>query len=60
MFISVHECLTANEIDNNNSNCEVIWAEDQTQGKPITIGAFADHLLPKKVLCSMQVGKTTY
>ena len=40
MFISVHECLTAIEIDNNNINCEVIWAEVQTQGKPITIGAF--------------------
>ena len=40
MFISVHESLTAIEIDNNNSNCEVIWAEVQTQGKPITIGAF--------------------
>ena len=40
MFISVHESLAAIEIDNNNSNCEVIWAEVQTQGKPITIGAF--------------------
>ena len=26
VFISVHESLTAIEIDNNNSNCEVIWA----------------------------------
>ena len=40
MLISVHESLTAIEIDDNNSNCEVIWAEVQTQGKPITIGAF--------------------
>ena len=40
MFISVHESLTAIEIDNNNSNCEVIWAEVQTQGKPNTTGAF--------------------
>ena len=39
MFIFVHESLTSIEIDNNNSNCEVIWAEVQTQGKPITIGA---------------------
>ena len=40
MFISVHESLIAIEIDNNNSNCEVIWAEVQTQGNPITIDAF--------------------
>ena len=40
MFISVHKNITAIEIDNNNSKCEVIWTEVQTQGKPITIGAF--------------------
>ena len=46
VFISVQESLTAIEIDNNNSNCEVIWAEVQTQGKPTII----DSLLPKRVL----------
>ena len=40
VFISVHESLSAIEIDNHNSNCDVIWAEEQTQGRPITIGAF--------------------
>ena len=40
MLISVHLSLTAIEIDDNNGNCEVIWAEVQTQGKPITIGAY--------------------
>ena len=59
MFISVHESLTAIEIDNNNSNCEVIWAEVQTQGKPITIGAFyrppsAKESSPKDLACSIQ------
>ena len=55
VFISVNECLTAIEIDNNNSNCEVIWAEVQTQGKPITIGAFyrppANESSPKDLAC---------
>ena len=40
MYICVHESLTAIEIDNHNSNCEVLWAEVQAQGKPIAIGAF--------------------
>ena len=40
MFISVHESLSAIEKDNHNSSCEVISAEEQTQGKPITVGAF--------------------
>ena len=58
MFISVHESLTAIEIYNNNSNCEVIWAEVQTQGKPITIGAFyrppsAKESSLKDLACSM-------
>ena len=39
VFIFVHESQTAIEID-NNTNCDVILAEVQTQGKPITIGAF--------------------
>ena len=38
MSISVHESLTDNEIDDHISNCEVIWAEVLTKGKPITIG----------------------
>ena len=59
MFIFVHESLTAIEIDNNNSNCEVIWAEVQTQGKPITIGAFyrppsAKESSLKDLACSIQ------
>ena len=59
MFISVHESLTAIEIDNNNSHCEVIWAEVQTQGKPITIGAFyrppaAKESSLKDLACSIQ------
>ena len=59
MLISVHESLTAIEIDNHNSNCEVIWAEVQTQGKPITIGAFYRPLSAKEsslkdLACSMQ------
>ena len=59
VFISVHESLTAIEIDNSNSNCEVIWADVLTQGKPITVGAF--YRLPsakesslKDLACSMQ------
>ena len=39
VFISVNESQTAIEIDSHNSNCEVIWAEVLTHGKPITIGA---------------------
>ena len=39
VFISVHESLIANEFDNHSNNCEVIWAEEQTQGRPIIIGA---------------------
>ena len=58
MFISVHESITTIEIDNNNSNCEVIWAEVQTQDKPITIGAFyrppAKESSVKDLACSMQ------
>ena len=59
MFISVHESLAANEIDNHNSNCEVIWAEVQTHGKPITICAFygppsAKENSLKDLACSMQ------
>ena len=59
VFISVHESLTAIEIDNNNSNCEVIWAEVQTQGKPTTIGASyrppsAKESSLKDLSCSMQ------
>ena len=59
VFISVHKSLTAIEIDNNNSNCEVIWAEVQTQGKPITIGTFyrspsAKENSLKDLACSMQ------
>ena len=59
MLIFVHESLTANEIDNNNSNYEVIWAEVQTQGKPITIGASyrtpsTKEGSPKDLACSMQ------
>ena len=59
MFISVHESLTTIEIDNNNSNCEVIWAEVQTQGKPITIGDFyrppsAKDSSLKDLACSIQ------
>ena len=59
MFISVHENLTAIEIDNNNSNCEVTWAEVQTQGEPITIGAFYRPPSAKEssimdLACSMQ------
>ena len=40
VLIFVHEIPTTIEIDNNNSNFEVILTEVQTQGKPITIGAF--------------------
>ena len=59
VFISVHESLTAIEIDNNNSNCEVIWAEELTQGKPIDIGAFyrppsAKESSLKDLACSIQ------
>ena len=59
MFISVHESLAAIEIDNNNSNCEVIWAEVQTQGKAITIGAFyrppsAKESSLRDLVCSIQ------
>ena len=59
MFISVHESLTAIEIDNNNSNCEVIWTEVLTQGKLITIGALyrppsAKESSLKDLACSMQ------
>ena len=59
MFISVHESLTANEIDNDNSNSEVIWAEVQTQGKLTTTGAFyRPHYVKESSLndlaCSMQ------
>ena len=59
VFISVHESLTAIEIDNNNSHCEVIWAEVQTHGKPITIGAFyrppsAKESSLKELACSIQ------
>ena len=59
VFISVHESLTAIEIDNNNSSCEVIWAEVQTQGNPITIGALyrppsAKESSLKDLACSMQ------
>ena len=39
MFIFVHESQTAIEIENHNSNCEVILAEVQAEGKPITIDA---------------------
>ena len=59
MLISVHESLTAIEIYNNNSNCEVIRAEVPTQDKPITIGAFyrppsAKESSLKDLACSMQ------
>ena len=59
MPISVHLSLTAIEIDNNNSNCEIIWANAQTQGKPITIGAFyrppsAKESSLKDLACSKQ------
>ena len=59
MLISVHKSLTTIEIDNNNSNCEVIWAEMQTQGKLITIGAFyrphsAKESSLKDLACSIQ------
>ena len=59
VFISVNESQTAIEIDNNNSNCEVTWAEVQTQGKPITIGAFyrppsAKESSLKDLACSTQ------
>ena len=59
VFISIHESQTAIEIDHNNSNCEVIWAEVQTQDKPITIGAFykqppAQESSLKDLACSMQ------
>ena len=50
--VSVHESLTAIELDNHNSNCEVIWAEVQTQGKPITIGAF--YRPPSAKECSLR------
>ena len=40
MFIFLHDNLTTNEVDNHDSNCKVIWPEAQTQGKPITVGAF--------------------
>ena len=59
MLISVHESLTAIEIDNHNSNFEVIWAEVQTRGKTITIGAFyrppsAKESSLKGLSCSIQ------
>ena len=59
VFISVHESLTAIEIDNNNSNCKVILAEVQTQGKPITIAAYyrppsAKESFLKNLACSIQ------
>ena len=59
VFISVHECQTDIEIDNNNSNCEVTWSDVQTQGKPITIGAYyrppsAKESSLKDLACSMQ------
>ena len=59
MFFSVHESVAAIEIENNNSNCEVIWAEVQTQGKPIIIGAFyrppsAKESSLKDLACSIQ------
>ena len=58
-LVSVHECLIDNEIDNHNSNCEVIWAEVQTQGKPTTTGAFnrppsAKESSLRDVACSKQ------
>ena len=59
VLISVHESLTAIEINNNNSNCEVVWTVVQTQGKPIAIGAFyrppsAKESSLKDQACSMQ------
>ena len=62
MLISVHESLPAIEIDNNNSNCEVVWTEVQTQGKPITQGAFhrppsAKESSLKDLACSIQGNK---
>ena len=59
MFISVNKSLTAIEIDNNNSNCEVILAVEQTQFNPITIGAFyrppsVKESSPNDLPCSMQ------
>ena len=48
MRISVHESITAIELDNHSSNYEVIWAEVQTQGKPITIGALYRPLSAKE------------
>ena len=59
VLIPVHGSLTTIEIDNNNSNCKVIWAEVQTQGKPITIGAFyrppsAKESSLKDLACSIQ------
>ena len=40
MSISIRESLTTIEINNNNNNCEVIWAEVQTLGKLITLGDY--------------------
>ena len=59
VLISVHESLTAIEIDDHNSNCEVLLAEVETQGTPITIGAFhrppsAKESSLKDLACSIQ------
>ena len=59
MFIYVHENLTSIEIGNHNSNCEVIWAEAQTQGEPIIKGASyrpssAKESCLRDLACSMQ------
>ena len=59
VFIYVHESLTSIEIGNHNSNCDVIWAEVQTQDEPIIKGA--SHRPPsakesylKDLACSVQ------
>ena len=59
VLISVHESLTAIEIDNNNGNCEVKLAEVQTQGKPISICALSRPPSSKEsslkdIACSIQ------
>ena len=59
VFIFVNESLTAIEIDNHNSSCEVIWAKLQTQGKPIIIVAFhrpssANESSLRDLACSLQ------
>lgn len=40
VFIAVHDSFETWEVENSNSNCEIVWIEMQTKTKNIVLGCF--------------------